>query len=476
MARREGPQVRAKPPETLAEFVEGTVAFELHRWQRDHLCPILDRLRHERGARILLHAPPQFGKSIVVSQRLPAYLLGHDPTHRIGLACYNQTHAANFGSVIRDLCASPEYAAMFPRSVIDARAASGEFSTAPREALRDGQKSFVALGLQSGFVGRGLDTLIVDDPYASAADAHSVAINKGVKIWWQQTARPRIFPQTNVVVMFHRYHDDDLSAEIAKSGGWEYFRFPAIADAHDDGIDPTREWREEGEALSPMRSVADLQKLEAEDAYTFAGQFQGRPRPDMGGFFQVQQIRVVDAPPVRVLRSCRAWDIAATEGAGDYTAGVRIDELEGGGYCIRDAVILQAGPDEVDAIIAQTSALDGRGVAIRLAQDPGSAGKRDAQRLVRSLRGFDVTSERVSGSKESRARAFAAQVNVGNVCIIVQRDRMVVTGPHSGKNVTDALIAMLRGFPGGTAKKDGVDASADAFNALTRPRQTLRLL
>ena len=462
------------PPGTLAEFAQSTVAFELHEWQRKHLCPLLDRLRHEQGVRLLLHAPPQYGKSILVSQRLPAYLLGHDPAHRIGLACYNQTHATNFGTVIRDLCASADYAAMFPRSVVDARAAAGEFSTGPRMALHDGQHSFVALGLQSGFVGRGVDTLIVDDPYASAADAHSTAINKGVNLWWSQTARPRIFPATNVVVMFHRYHDHDLAAEIAKEGGWEYYRFPAIADDNADGSDPTG--RQIGEPLSPMRSVEDLARLEAMDAYTFAGQFQGKPRPDMGGFFQVAQITALPARPAGAARSARAWDIAATPGGGDYTAGVRIDENAEGGYCITDAELVQGGPDEVDRLIVQTAHRDGKGVRIHLAQDPGSAGKRDARSLARMLAGFDVTVEPVSGGKDVRARALAAQVNVGNVSIVSQPERIVGTGPHSGKSVTDALLSMFRGFPTGTVKKDGVDAAADAFNHLANRKRQLRAL
>lgn len=454
-------------PQSLTEFVQSTVAFPLHDWQRLHLCPILERLRTEKGLRILLHAPPQFGKSVIVSQRLPAYLIGHDPTHRVALACYNETHSANFGAVVRDLMASPEYAEMFPQSVIGKDDAAGEFRTGPRKALRDAQPSFKAMGLLSGFTGKSADTLIIDDPYKSAADAESPAVNGSVWRWWTATARPRMKASANVVVMFHRYHDDDLAAKLLAEGNWEYYRFAAIADGLNEGIDPTG--RAIGEPLSPMRSLEELEGEKASDPVTFAGQFQGVPSGAVGTFFTGELASV--PYPAEITRAVRAWDIAATEGGGDYTAGVPMAKLPDGRFVILPSVVLvQEGPDKVDAAILEAANGDGKKVDIRLAQDPGSAGKRDALAITRKLAGYSVTVERVSGSKESRARAFAAQVNLGNVGI-VESSELVTSGPYRGMTVTNALRRMLKGFPHSTAKKDGVDAASDAFSRLTSSGQ-----
>lgn len=449
----------------------------MHEWQRDYLCPILERLRTGKGLRILLHAPPQYGKSVIVSQRLPAYLIGHDPVHRVGLSAYNETHASNFGAVILDLMASEEYAEMFPDSVVPSDAARGQFSTRPRLAMRDAQPSFKAMGLLSGFVGRGVDTLIVDDPYKSAADAESVAVNGAVYRWWSQTAKPRVKSFTNVVVMFHRYHDDDLAAKLLAEGGWEYYRFPAIADGEGDpeegqskdrGIDPTK--RAVGEPLSPMRTREELEAMKAADPVTFAGQMQGLPAGAAGVFFtgDIKECPIPD--PSQIAMICRAWDIAATDEGGDYTAGVLIARLHDGRFVILDVILVQKGPEGVDEEIINAAKRDreiyGAGVRIRLAQDPGSAGKRDAKSLGKKLAGFDVKVERVSGSKTSRARGLAAQVNLGNV-MIVKSARVVASGPYRDQTVTAALLRMFRGFPHSTAKKDGVDASSDAFTEVS---------
>lgn len=450
------PPSLTEPPPGLADFVESTVSFKLHDWQRNHLCPILQRLATEKGLRILLHGPPQFGKSVIVSQRLPAYLMGCDPARRVGLACYNETHATGFGQVIKDLMASEDYTSLFPASVIDKDAPAARFSTTARKAKRDAQPSFLAMGLLSGFTGKGVDALIIDDPYKSAEDARSVTINEKVWRWWEQTAKVRLSEETNVVVMFHRYHEDDFAARLEAEGGWEFYRFAALADENADGSDPTG--RAAGEPLSPMRSRAYLDALRESDPVTFAGQFQGRPIPESGNFFDVSRIAVLDAAPVDIVRSVRAWDIAASEGRGDYTAGVKIGRHRDGSFWLLDVVLGQWGPEEADRHILQTAALDGAGVPVRLAIDPGSAGKRDALALTQKLAGFAVESERVTGPKPARAKPLASQVNVGNV--------RAVRCEHLA-----SALRQFAAFPNG-AFDDAIDAAADAFNALTAPPES----
>src|SRR4029077_11346634 len=110
---------RAHPAPSFQEFVEKTTNFQLHEWQKNHLVPLLESLvdtptpntqdlaptTPKRAKRILIHAPPQFGKSILVSKRFPAWALGKNPLLRIILAGYNVGHAASFCEVVRDIMA-----------------------------------------------------------------------------------------------------------------------------------------------------------------------------------------------------------------------------------------------------------------------------------------------------------------------------------------------------------------------------------
>lgn len=449
---------------TLQQLVRRTMAYPLHPWQ-ESLCRILARLRDEKGVRLLLAAPPQHGKSIIVSQRLPAWLMGEMPTHRVALATYNIQHSSGFGAVVRDIMAGDVYRRMYPESALKPGTGGERFSTVPRLEQQDGQTSFTGLGLGSGFVGRGADTLIVDDPYKSADEARSEAVNESVWRWWSQTASVRLSAESNVIVMYHPYHGDDLAARLERSGEWECVRFPAIACG--DEADPTERegLRAVGEQLSPLRSLAWLERKQAADPLTFAAQFQLRPRSDTGAFFRVGLVRRVEAPSGPIVERVRAWDIAASPGRGDYTAGVLLGR-RADGLTVLDVELGQWAPGEADTRIVGAAQADGLSVPIHLPQDPGSAGVRDANHLTWQLNGFEVWAERVTGDKAKRARPLASQVNAGNVEIVDQPHKLVMTGPYAGMSVTEALLRMMGGFPYTAAKKDGVDALADALNVL----------
>jgi len=448
----------------MAEFVEKTTRHTLDDWQMD-LCRRLESLATTTGRRILIAAPPQFGKSIIVSQRFPAWLLGQKPTHRIKLACYNITHATKFGRIVRDLMWSEEYRELFPSAglTVPRLSSAEEWSTESRLKLRDSQPSFKALGLQTGFVGQGADTLIVDDPYASPQDAYSEIINGKVHAFWSDTAKPRLNDDTNVVVMFHRYTENDLAGWLMaqEPDQWELIRYTAIADGEYVHPQTGRVYsdplnRAEGEYLSPRRSEAWYAEQQ-HNGFVWLSQFQGRPNAKEGSFFKVAQFG--DILPVRPagLRLCRGWDLAATEGAGDFTAGVLLgfnpqEAPQNRIWYVCDVRRGQWGADTVEKELKQTAQTDGNAIKISLPQDPGQAGKKQAQQLTRMLAGFPVQAEPISGDKETRAFNFAAQVNVGNV--------RLVAGSWNR-----AFIEELRAFPTGT-HDDQVDAGSDAFNKL----------
>lgn len=303
-------------------FCEKTLNFKLHDWQKI-VTERLGRLKDEKGARIVMHGPPQYGKSVITSQRLPAYLLGTNPLRRVGLACYNISHASGFGEVVRDLMQSPEYDEMFPAVMMPKTASSEAFALPARKRLKDGTYSWVAMGLLTGFVGKGFgpgDCLIVDDPYASPDHAVSESVNESTWRWWAQTAKVRIDPEANVVVFFHRYHEDDFAGRLLAEGGWEYYRFPAIADGEPG--DPTN--RKVGELLSPMRTREYLDELMDRDPQTFLGMFQGLPRPPQGAFIKREWLQEGHHPPT-FGRVCRFWDLAVgTKERNDYTCGALV--------------------------------------------------------------------------------------------------------------------------------------------------------
>jgi predicted phage terminase large subunit-like protein len=169
--------------------------------------------------------------------------------------------------------------------------------------------------------------------------------------------------------------------------------------------------------------------------------------------FKVGNLAFVDAsdlPPM--VERVRRWDVASSNGKGDYTVGALVGKDAGGRFYVLDVVRGQLGTDDRNNVMVQTAQQDGTGVRIVVPQDPGSAGKDQSLAFTRLLSGYNVKAVRETGSKETRADGFASQVNAGNVAVV-------------RANWNNAWAEEHRQFPMG-AHDDQVDATAGAFNEL----------
>jgi len=182
--------------------------------------------------------------------------------------------------------------------------------------------------------------------------------------------------------------------------------------------------------------------------------------PAEGLYFKRSQIgNFVQNIPGDVIKWVRAWDLAATTEKENkdaaYTAGVLIGKRKDGSYIVADVINAQLSAAEVRQTIRKTAQEDrakfGR-VTIRLPQDPGQAGKAQAQSMVKLLAGFNVKALPESGSKETRAEPMAAQWQAGNFDLLAAC-------------WNEAYIRQLEAFPMGKFK-DMVDASGAAFNEI----------
>jgi predicted phage terminase large subunit-like protein len=347
---------------------------------------------------------------------------------------------------------SADYAAMFPSpdARVPERVSAEEWSTTARAKLLDANPSFKALGLGTGFTGLGVDTLIIDDPYKNREEALSEATNANVWGWWSDVVLPRMNPSTNVVVMFHRWQDNDLAGRLLQQGGWEYLRFAAIGDG--DVNDPMG--RSLGELLSPRYPLEYLEDVRRKQGSSFYALYQGTPRAPEGDYFKRGWFEIVGALPVGCVFE-RYWDLAGgITAAADRTSGVLMARDPRGYYYIAHVRHGRWAAAERNAIIKQTAHEDrqkyGR-VITHIEQAPGLS-KEPTEDLVRQLAGYPVYADKVTKDKASRAEPFQAQAQAGNVKI-VDADW---NGPY---------LDELCSFPTGD-HDDDVDGSSGAFNML----------
>lgn len=177
-----------------------------------------------------------------------------------------------------------------------------------------------------------------------------------------------------------------------------------------------------------------------------------------GAYFKRHEVTILPVAPTDCVEVCRAWDLAATIPTDaapdpDWTAGVKIGRRPNGRFVVLDVRRDRLRAADVRALIRRTAEADGRSVRVRLPQDPGQAGKDQAESLISALAGYIAQARPVVGDKVTRVEPLASQWQAGNVDI--------VAGPWN-----EPFLAELEAFPLKGAHDDQVDAAGDAFAAL----------
>lgn len=184
-----------------------------------------------------------------------------------------------------------------------------------------------------------------------------------------------------------------------------------------------------------------------------------------GLMFKRTKVNMLETLPTDVILWARAWDLAATsedeDGDPAYTAGVLLGKRKNGRYIVADVINRRLDSAEVRELIKMTCIADqakhGR-VITRLPQDPGQAGKAQAQSFLKFLSGFMVKVLPESGDKVTRAEPFSAQwlglegMDKGNVDVLIA-------------DWNEMYFNQMENFPQ-SKFKDMVDASSSAFSEI----------
>jgi predicted phage terminase large subunit-like protein len=181
-------------------------------------------------------------------------------------------------------------------------------------------------------------------------------------------------------------------------------------------------------------------------------------RAAAGNVFKKSWFEIVDRLPDDVERTCRGWDLAATEPSTtnrdpDWTRGVKMSKHKSGMFFVQDVIGLRQRTHYVDEAITNAALSDGRTCTQAFWQDPGAAGKAEAERYVRLLVGHDVRIERASSNKVDYAKPVSAQAEsksgYGNIKLL--------RAPWN-----ESFLNELEAFPDG-GHDDQCDALSRAF-------------
>ena len=283
--------------------------------------------------------------------------------------------------------------------------------------------------------------------------------------WWIGEDGYPILERSGVVRWFIRKHDDlvwgDSREELIERFGDKVK--PKSATFIKAGLEDNKILTEKDPDYE-----ANLQSLPYVERMQLLGG-NWKIRPAAGLYFRADQFKYCDKHEMpKFKRLVRYWDRAATEKTAtnnpDATAGVLMGIPEDfetfPAYYVIDVVKFHKGPRDTLKAIMDTAEKDGKEVEIGVEQDPGQAGKVEAQFLVGNLRGYTTKIVVASGKKLARATPFSSQSQAGNVIIV--RD-MTWNGDY---------IKELEAFDGSEkGHDDQVDGSSGAFNMLNEKKK-----
>lgn len=417
------------------------------------------------GARIIISAPPRHGKSKLVDVWTPVWFFENCPGKNIILASYGAELSEGFGREVRDIIRERGNI----EGILNARlspdsTASGLFTTTA-------QGYMASVGLGGAITGRGAHVLLIDDFVKEIKEALSPAHRDYVWNWFVTVAMTRLEPGASVVIIATRWHSDDLIGRIIKNfpGQWEHINFPAEAEVAGPPGSTDLIERVHGQALFPQRyNEAYLQGQRALLGSIFYNAlYQQRPVDEDHKFTQAGWLKLAPQIPAAAVdaRWVRIWDLAATEGGGDYTVGTLLGHSRTSNItCIANVLRKQMSPGQTDLLLRQTAQVDGLDTEILVEQEPGSSGKALVHHIKTTvLPEYRVTSVPATKSKLIRAQPFLAAAENGKVYLLNEE---VVHGDYEECGWQEHFIREFELFPNGEYD-DQIDTAAAGYNFLS---------
>lgn len=393
----------------------------------------LEQIARRDLRRLMVFAPPRHGKSRIVSELFPAWLLGRDPSEQVMLCSHSQSLSDTFSRNVRNLIVTETYRALFPRTRL-----SDDSATVQKWTLA-GQirPAMLSVGVGGAPTGQGARVLIIDDPVGDAEAAESALQRDNLYRWYTDTVYPRLEPNAAIILMMQRWHEDDLAGRLlrdqARADEWHVLVLPALAETQEErdqtytriyGLPAGRPdplGRAPDEALWPSRFGAQaLREIERVNPRSFAAKYQQRPQPAEGALFKRGWLRIVDAEIVpQDLRWARYYDLAYSlreSASNTATIAGAFDERTGTLYLRRGVAGRYETPD-VRALIYRliTTEPDERhGIEAKM---HGGPVVQDLLR-AREIAAIGVTAVDVHGDKYVRAVPVADRAAAGKVAFV----------------------------------------------------------
>lgn len=402
---------------------------------------------------LLLSLPPQHGKSMSITETLPSWYLGKNPTHRVIEVSYGEDFAKKFGR------RNKEKVAEFGEALFGINLATKPNSATEFE-LSNHVGGMISRGVGGGITGQQANLIVIDDPIKNRADADSPASRNRMASEWVNSIRSRLAARAKVIVIMTRWHEDDF-------GGWLMQHEPHLkvinipCECEDAENDPLG--RKVGDPLAPEIGKGSrwLKEFKTgfkskEGARAWDALYQGRPTAVQGNLIKREWWRFYEQPPPGMLE-VMSVDCAFKDNQDNDFVAIQCWGKSGSDYYLLDRI-----KERLDFVGTMDRILYMRSqhphVTAIYIEDKAN-GTAVTQILRKEIPG--VIPINPAGGKMARLSAVSPAIESGNVYLPKPYTNDYPTGAHW----TNEFIEEFAAFPNG-AHDDEVDACTQALNRL----------
>ena len=356
---------------------------------------------------MVLSMPPQHGKSMTITETLPSWYLGKNPSNRVIEISYSEDFAQLFGR------RNKQKIELFGEDLFGVKLARTPNTNTEFE-LNSTQGGMISRGVLSGVTGRPCNLMIIDDPIKNRQEADSETFRKNLINEWLNSFKTRLAVDAKVIIIQTRWHEEDLAGYIIKNEKHvEVVNLPCEAEDND----PLG--RKKGDALAPEigknnQWLADFKSgyVDKEGQRTWLALFQGRPTAQEGNLIKREWwkfYKIEELPPMPVV----ALSIDATfkdKDTSDFVA-IQVWGKRNANYYLIDR--LKARLDFIGTIAAIKKMLEKhKNITYKYIED-----KANGSAIISVLKNTvdGIIPVEPEGGKVARANAISYLVEGGNV-------------------------------------------------------------
>ena len=268
-------------------------------WHYDLLCEYLTLVRNGKfhkqfanAAGMIINIPPRSGKSNILTICFPVWCWTTNPERRFLCASYSASLSGEHSVKRRDLIMSPWFQSLWGKT-FELKADVNRINQFDND--KTGQ--MIATSVGGSGLGRGGDTVIIDDPLSpdqAASDSERTTANN----WLDNTVRNRMNDPASglIILVMQRLNELDCTGYVLQQepGRWTHVSIPMEAEEHERWVFPISGRvveRKPGETLQPNRYPPRVIASLKTRRLVWSGQMQQRPAPLEGNLIKRSEVR-----------------------------------------------------------------------------------------------------------------------------------------------------------------------------------------